>query len=361
MKRIFNFACVALAIVTATSCDPENEIVDFPITDNFSISASYLAFIHGGGYGWQNGEQIGVFVTSDGVTQANLLYTPSDTSKVEIVTGTNPYTGEDYEEEVRSVVEDVVLNAADEVAGFKKGEHNIYAYTPYNESVSDYSAVVLPNLAAQTYSEKMWMKYGFGYAKTSKSISEFSSATISLGDFKPVVYPISVSGITLTEEQLPTFQGRKVTQVKVISSDLAIASVESTIDLSTGEIKGSTDKTIVLTYPGEGIDIEFLPGIPYVGIPDEYAIPSATVYALVNPETDITTRQEEYTSKEDQDGDGVYETEVTKYKDVSCLKGSFTVVYTIGGVEYTATTISNVMTLASTGEIMSLPLTPTLQ
>lgn len=291
MKRIFNFACVALAIVTATSCDPENEIVDFPITDNFSISASYLAFIHGGGYGWQNGEQIGVFVTSDGVTQANLLYTPSDTSKVEIVTGTNPYTGEDYEEEVRSVVEDVVLNAADEVAGFKKGEHNIYAYTPYNESVSDYSAVALPNLAAQTYSDKMWMKYGFGYAKTSESISEFSSATISLGDFKPVVYPISVSGITLTEEQLPTFQGKKVTQVKVISSDLAIASVESTIDLSTGEIKGSTDKTIVLTYPGEGIDIEFLPGVPMMGWPDEYAIPSATVYALVNPETDITTRQ----------------------------------------------------------------------
>ena len=27
MKRIFNFACVALAIVTATSCDPVNEIV----------------------------------------------------------------------------------------------------------------------------------------------------------------------------------------------------------------------------------------------------------------------------------------------------------------------------------------------
>lgn len=359
MKRIFNFACVALAIVTATSCDPANEIVDFPITDNFSISGSYLAFIHGGGYGWQNGEQIGVFVTSDGVTQANLLYTPSDTSKVEIVTGTD-YWGEPFEMEERTVVEDVVLNAADEVAGFKKGEHNIYAYTPYNASVSDYSAVALPNLAAQTYSEKMWMKYGFAYAKTSESISEFSSATISLGDFKPVVYPISVSAITLTEEQLPTFQGKKVTQVKIISSDLAIASVESTIDLSTGEIKGTADKTIVLTYPGEGIDLEFLPGVPMLGWPDEYAIPSATVYALVNPETDITTSQEEYTSKEDQDGDGVYETEVTKYKDVSCLKGSFTVVYTIGGVEYSATTLSSVTKLALTDEIMSFPLTPTL-
>lgn len=354
MKRIFNFACVALAIVTATSCDPENEIVDFPITDNFSISASYLAYVHGDGYGWRDGEQIGVFVTSDGVTQANLLYTPSDTSKVEIVTGTNPYTGQDYEEEVRSGVEDVVLNAADEVAGFKKGEHNIYAYTPYNASVSDYTAVALPNLATQTYSEKMWMKYGFGYAKTSESISEFSSATISLGDFKPVVYPISVSGITLTEEQLPTFQGKKVTQVKVISSDLAIASVESTIDLSTGEIKGSTDKTIVLTYPGEGIDIEFLPGFPPY-FPDEYAIPSATVYALINPETDITTYQEEYEGR-DENGNPV-----TKYKDYDGLKGSFTVVYTIGGVEYTATTISNVRTLAATDEIMSLPLIPTLQ
>ena len=159
----------------------------------------------------------------------------------------------------------------------------------------------------------------------------------------------------MTEEQLPTFQGKKVTQVKVISSDLAIASVESTIDLSTGEIKGTADKTIVLTYPGEGIDLEFLPGVPMLGWPDEYAIPSATVYALVNPETDITTYQEEYEGK-DEDGNTV-----TKYKDYDGLKGSFTVVYTIGGVDYTATTISRVMTLAATGEIMSLPLTPTLQ
>lgn len=354
MKRIFNIACVALAIAAATSCEPENQIVDFPITDNFSISGSYSAFLHGGGYGWQKGEQIGVFVTSDGVTQANLAYVPSDTSKVEIITGTD-YFGEPFEMEERSVVGDVTLDPVAEAAGFKKGEHNIYAYTPYIASAADYTAVPLPNLSAQTYMENAWKTYAFAYAKTAESISEFSSATISLGDFKPVLYPLTVSSITLTEEQLPTFQGKKVTQVKIISTDLDIATVEASINLATEEIVGTTSKTIVLTYPGEGIDLTFLAGMPQFGWPDEYAIPSVSVFAKVNPETDIVTYKEEYEGK-DENGNTV-----TKYKDYEGLKGSFTVVYTIGGTDYTATTVSKVTTLAATQEIMAFPLNPTLQ
>ena len=107
MKNLIKFSFVAAAIALATACDPaEQGPVDYPIEGNFTISASYSAMVHGGGYGWRIGEKIGVFVTSEGVAQANLLYTPSDTSKVTIVTGTD-YFGEEYTFEERSVVGDV--------------------------------------------------------------------------------------------------------------------------------------------------------------------------------------------------------------------------------------------------------------
>ena len=353
MKNLFKFSFVAAAIAMATACDPaEQGPVDYPIEGNFTISASYSAMVHGGGYGWRSGEQIGVFVTSDGIAQANLLYTPSDTSKVTIITGTD-YWGDPFEMEDRSIVGDVELNAASEVAGFKKGEHAIYAYTPYVETAADYTAVPLADNAAQVADGNGWRTYGFGYAKTSQAISEYSSANISLGDFKVVMWPLSVSSIELTEEQAALLQGKKVTSVKFISTELDIAIADGKINLATGEIAGTKSKEIVVTFPGEGKEIEFEAGFPPYW-PDAYFIPSVTAYALINPETDITTRQEEYTTVENEET-------VTKYKDVACLKGSYTVVYTIGGVEYTATTLSSTQKLAATEEYMAFPLHPTLQ
>ena len=350
MKRLNYFVSAALAIVFAASCEPQTpEVVDYPIEGNFTISAEYSAYVHGGGYGWRNGEQIGVFVTSEGVTQANLLYTPSDTSKVEILTGTNPYTGEEYELEDRSYVGDVELTPASTAAGFKKGDHVIYAYTPYVASAADYTAVPLPNLAAQQSVEDAWAVYGFGYTKTKEAISEYSSANISLGNFTPVFYPLSVKSIELTEEQGTALKDQKITAVKFISTELDIALTDASINLATGEISGNKSKTIEITFP-EGLEIEFEAGFPPY-YPDAYILPGVTVYANINPANDLTVRQEEYAGANDE----------VNYKDVTCLKGSFTVVYTIGGIEYTATTLSGVNTLGGTDEYMAFPLTPTLQ
>lgn len=362
MKNLIKFSFVATAIALATACDPaEQGPVDYPIEGNFTISASYSAMVHGGGYGWRNGEKIGVFVTSEGVAQANLLYTPSDTSKVTMVTGTN-YWGEVETYEERSVVGDVELTAASEVAGFKKGEHNIYAYTQYVEGATDYTAVPLPNLAAQVSDDKSWMNYGFGYAKTAAAIKEYSSANISLGDFMVVTWPISIKGIELTDAQANIMKDQKITSVKLVSTDLDIAVTDGKINLATGEITGTKSKEIVVTFPDGGIDVKFEAGIPAIGWPDVYMIPTVSVYANIDTEKDITTRQEEYTAYEDTDNNPDTPKEaVTKYKDVACLKGSFTVVYTIGGVEYTATTVSSTQKLAATDEYMAFPLATTLQ
>lgn len=337
----------------AAACDPvEQGPVDYPIEGNFTISASYTAMVHGGGYGWRDGEQIGVFVTSEGVTQANLLYNPSDTSKVEIITGTD-YWGDPYEMEDRSIIGDVELTPAAEAAGYKKGEHVIYAYTPYVEGVADFSAVPVADNASQVADENAWMTYSFGYAKTTEAISEFTSANISLGDFKPLIYPLTVSSIELTAEQAENFKNKKVTSVKIISTELDIALTGATVNLATGEITGTKGKEIVITFPGEGKDVEYDPGFPPY-LPEAYFIPSVTAYANINPEADVTVRQEEYTTIENEET-------VTKYKDVPCLKGSYTVVYTIGGVEYTATTLSSTQKLAATEEYMAFPLLPELQ
>ena len=353
MKNLFKFSFVAAAIAMATACDPvEQGPVDYPIEGNFTISASYTAMVHGGGYGWRNGEQIGVFVTSEGVTQANLLYNPSDTSKVEIVTGTD-YWGDPYEFEDRSIIGDVELKAAAEAAGYKKGEHVIYAYTPYVEGATDLTAVPVADNAAQVADENAWMTYSFGYAKTTEAIKEFSSANISLGDFKPLIYPLSVSSIELTEEQAETFKNKKVTSVKIISTELDIALAGAKVNLETGEITGTKTKEIVITFPNGGKEVEFEAGFPPY-FPDAYFIPAVTAYANINPEADVTVRQEEYTTIENEET-------VTKYKEVPCLKGSFTVVYTIDGVEYTATTLSSTQKLAATEEYMAFPLSPELQ
>ena len=257
----------------ATACDPvEQGPVDFPIEGNFTISASYTAMVHGGGYGWRNGEQIGVFVTSEGVTQANLLYNPSDTSKVEIITGTD-YWGDPYEMEDRSIIGDVELTPAAEAAGYKKGEHVIYAYTPYVEGTTDLTAVPVADNAAQVADENAWMTYSFGYAKTTEAIKEFSSANISLGDFKPLIYPLSVSSIELTEEQAETFKNKKVTSVKIISTELDIALAGAKVNLETGEITGTKTKEIVITFPNGGKDVEFEAGFPPY-FPDAYFIPT---------------------------------------------------------------------------------------
>lgn len=255
MKKTVNFLCAALALAAVVGCDEkEPEVVDFPVVGDLSISGRYVNYLHGS-QGWVEEDKIGVFVTSDGVEQANLLYEPSEVCPIVpgFVDGMFIYDSEN------PVDGDILLNPAGTAAGFKQGEHNIYAYTPYSEGNTTYSSVKLPKTDVQEYIEYDGLhylkgEYMFAYAKLAEPVTESTSATLSLGDFVSPFVMMTIPSATLPEACV----NKKVTKI-VVSAAKDIAVSDASVNLETGEMTGTFSKSIELDC-GDGILVE---GIDY--------------------------------------------------------------------------------------------------
>lgn len=132
-----------------------------------------------GSQGWIEADKIGIYVLSDGKPQENLPYAPSEVAKATMMEYEGKtyitYDKEDY------VTDEVTLNPSSELsAGFKSGDHTIYAYTPYSAASQDYKTVALPNISVQEYYASEFMpnrKYSFAYA--SATTSSYSAATVT--------------------------------------------------------------------------------------------------------------------------------------------------------------------------------------
>ncbi len=251
MKRINKILCAAFVVALAASCEKTPQVVDFPIQGDLNISGKYVNYLHGT-QGWIAEDKVGVFVTSDGVEQANLQYVPSEiceASPNQYVDGYFSYEEENYK------AEEVALTAVGDKAGFKQGSHNIYAYVPYAEGNASYSAVKLPKLDVQKQIPYVGtyfidLNYLFAYAKTAAPVEEMTSANISLGEFTSPYVQMTLPSMTFPA----ACEGKTITKIK-ISAAVDIATVESTIDLSTGEISGTKSKTIEIDLGEEGIAI----------------------------------------------------------------------------------------------------------
>lgn len=255
MKRFNRFVCAALAVAAVAACDNEPEVVDFPIVGDFTITAAYpgegLTYAHGG-QGWTASDKLGVFVTSDGVAQANLPYVPSEVCPLvdnEYVPGMKSYDDDNV------VVDAVALKAEGTKAGFKQGEHTIYAYTPYAADATDYTAVPMPDLTVQNPSNPINglfspnPAYLFAYAKAEAG-SELSATPVALGNMKPVYTQMTLMSPTFAEDAV----GKKVTAITV-SADVDIVAKNATFNLATEKIEGEMSKTVSLTLPAEGLEI----------------------------------------------------------------------------------------------------------
>lgn len=100
MKKTLKFLLTAFVAVIAAGCKEDEGPVDYPVIGNLNISGRYVTYLHGR-QGWVEEDQIGVFVTSDGIEQANLLYEPSEICPAtpnEWVEGLFSYEEENYKD-----------------------------------------------------------------------------------------------------------------------------------------------------------------------------------------------------------------------------------------------------------------------
>ena len=215
MKKNYFFSAV-LAIAATVACT-EKGPVDFPIQGDLTLYGENVA-----------GQEVGVFVTSDGLPQSNLLYTAAE--------------GEGA----------VALTAKAEKAGFKQGNHTIYAYAPYAEGAEltavpvDYSkqsTVAFDPLADDEILAGLMLSYNSTaqsvlYATT--EVTELSSAAITL----PFAAVNPLTEVTVGEPGLEgtnanAQEGKKVTKI-VVTCDKPIAYTGQTLDLTTGKLVGGT-------------------------------------------------------------------------------------------------------------------------
>lgn len=213
MKKNFFFSAV-LAIAAAVACT-EKGPVDYPIQGSFSL------------YGENVTGKVGVFVTSDGIMQTNLLYNAAE--------GTGA----------------VALNAAGTKAGFKQGNHVIYAYAPYAETAAELASVpvdytkqatvAFDPLADDPTLAGLMLSYNSQaqpvcYAST--EVKELTSAAITL----PFQTLNALTEVTVGEPGLEGANadaqvGKKVSKI-VITCDKPIAYTGQVLDLTTGKLVG---------------------------------------------------------------------------------------------------------------------------
>jgi hypothetical protein len=213
MKKNFFFSAV-LAIAAAVACT-EKGPVDYPVQGTFTLYGENVAE-----------QQVGVFVTSDGLPQNNLLYTAAK--------------GEGS----------VALTAKADKAGFKQGNHVIYAYAPYAEGAEisavpvDYTkqaTVAFDPLADDPTLAGLMLSYNSQaqpvyYAST--EVKELTSAAITL-PFQALnaLTEVSVGEPGLEGANAEAQVGKKVSKI-VITCDKAIAYTGQTLDLTTGKLVG---------------------------------------------------------------------------------------------------------------------------
>ncbi len=81
-------------------------------------------------------------------------------------------------------------------------------------------------------------------------MSEYTSATLSLGDFTSAFVKMTIPSPTIPD----ALEGKTVTKL-VVSADKDIATSDAVINLATGEISGTMSKSIELDL-GDGIVLE---------------------------------------------------------------------------------------------------------
>lgn len=89
-------------------------------------------------------------------------------------------------------------------------------------------------------------EYNFAYARLSSPVSEYTSATLSLGDFTSAFVQMTIPSPTFPD----ALEGKTVTKL-VVSADKDIATSDAVINLATGEISGTMSKSIELDL-GDG-------------------------------------------------------------------------------------------------------------
>ncbi len=234
-NRLFYFAtCVALALssVSCSSDDDGEEDIDIPVVGKIAVSGAYNVYSHGS-QGWIEADKIGIYVLSDGKPQENLPYAPSE-----------------------------VAPSSELSAGFKSGDHTIYAYTPYSAASQDYKTVALPNISVQEYYASEFMpnrKYSFAYA--SATTSSYSAATVTLGEFKSLF-----SQLTLPALECPdALAGKTCTKIVVTCDEHPLSYADgATVNLATGEISGTPLNSVTYNIP-DGLVVNA--GFPAFGLP----------------------------------------------------------------------------------------------
>lgn len=268
MKRLNLIICAALAIAAAASCEKSPQ--DFPIVGNFTLTGEST---NASTSSWYPDEKIGVFVTSDGIAQSNLLYTPSESCEDKSV----DLDGSKYWM-FGDPVGNVTLNAKGEAAGFKQGVHNIYAYSPYNEAAADVTAVPMPDLANQDDSafQGVTINPALNFIYASKEVKEYSAAPVDLGKFTCVTFALNTGTIDLkgTPEGVTD---RKIVKL-IINADKTIAYKNATFNLVEGKINGEPSaielKTNLAVTEGMSFDMESMSMVSVIGSdgPAKFAI-----------------------------------------------------------------------------------------
>ena len=217
MKKNFFFSAV-LAIAAAVACT-EKGPVDFPIQGSFTLYGENVA-----------GQEVGVFVTSEGLPQSNLLY--------------NAAEGEGA----------VELTAKAEKAGFKQGNHMIYAYAPYAEAAAELTAVPAPDYTKQATAPfdpfaddptlaGLMLSYesqAKSVAYAAKEVASLTSAAITLPfeALNPLTV-ISAGEPGLEGANADAQVGKKIKKV-VVTCNKPIAYSGQVLDLTTGKLTGGT-------------------------------------------------------------------------------------------------------------------------
>lgn len=232
--------CAALAIAGVVACE-EKGPVDFPVVGEIALTGESSNFATSS---WYPEEQLGVFVTSEGVTQANLLYAPSETcADNSLLLDPNDPSSKYWM--FGDAVGNVALTAKGEAAGFKKGTHNIYAYSPYVAEATDETAVPMPDLTNQDnvtfQGQTSNPAYGFVYAV--KEVKEHTSAPVDLGKFTCVTYGLNTGTIEFVGEGAV---GKKMVKL-IVTADKTVAYKNATFNLVEQKINGEPAAAVVNT------------------------------------------------------------------------------------------------------------------
>lgn len=235
MKRLNLIVVAALAIAGAASC--EKQPTDFPIVGNLTLTGESA---NCNTKSWYPGEQLGVFVTSDGLTQTNLIYAPSETCTDESV----DLDGSKYWM-YGDPVGNVALNAKTEAAGFKQGVHTIYAYSPYNASATDITAIPMPDLTQQDETIYVGQNSNpaLSFIYTSKEVKEYTAAPIDLGKFNSINMGLNTGTIEFKGEGIV---GKKIVKI-IVNAEKTIAYKNATYNMVEKKINGEPSPIEVKT------------------------------------------------------------------------------------------------------------------